>query len=81
MSLDEDKQTVSKSKEYDENKISSNEINEVLEEEGGQHNKCPNGKSEELKDNIEKQCRKTVAKYKTNGSEEWKKRDYEHTAK
>ena len=39
----------------EENKISLNEINKVLEEEDeGQHNKSLNGKSEELKDDTEK---------------------------
>ena len=38
-----------------ENKITSNEINEVLEEEDkGLDDKSPNSKSEELKDNTEK---------------------------
>ena len=40
----------------------------------GQHNKSPNSKSDELKDNTEKPCRNTVVEYKMNGSEKWKKK-------
>ena len=60
--------------------MSSNEINEVWEEEDeGQYNNC---RSEELKDNTEKPCRNAVVQYKMNRNEEWKKgEDYEHTAK
>ena len=67
----------------DENKLSSNEINEILEEEDeGQQDKSPNSKIEELKDNTEKLCRNTVVDDKMNGSQEWrKKEDYVHTAK
>ena len=57
-----------------EEKISSNKINEVLKEEDKrQYNKSPHCKSEELKDNTEKPCRNTVVEYKMNGSEEQKK--------
>ena len=59
------------SPENKENKISSNVINEVLEEEDeGQCNKSPNSKSEELKYNIKKPCKNAVVEYKLNGSEE-----------
>ena len=59
----------------EENKISSNEINEILAEENkGQYNKSPSSKSEELKDNTEKPCRNTVVDDKMNGSKEQKKR-------
>ena len=58
----------------EENKISSNKLNDVLEEEDeGQHNKSPNSKSEELKDNTEKPCTNAVVENKMNGIEEWKK--------
>ena len=45
---------VKKKKEFgnprnEENKISSNEMNEVFEEDDGQCNESPNSKSEELK--------------------------------
>ena len=56
----------------EENRILSHKKNEVLEEDKGQHNKNPNSKSEELKNNTVKLCRNTVVEYKTNGSEEWK---------
>ena len=35
--------------------------------EDGQHNKSPNSKSEELKDNTEKLCRNAVVEYEMNG--------------
>ena len=58
----------------EENKISSNEVNEVLEEEDeGQHNKSPNSQSKELKDKTEKPCLNAVVECKINRSEEWKK--------
>ena len=58
----------------EENKISSNEIKEVLEEgDEGQHNKILNSKSEELKDNIENPCRNAAMEYIMNKSEEWKR--------
>ena len=44
-------------------KISSNEINEVLEEKEGPYDKSLNSKSEEFKDNIEKRHRNAVVEY------------------
>ena len=56
----------------DKNNISSNEVNIILEKKM-KNNKGPNSKSEKLKYNTEKPCRKAVVECKMNGSEEWKK--------
>ncbi len=54
----------------EENEISSNEINEVLEEEyEGQHDKSPKSKREKLKETPEKPCRNAVVECKINESE------------
>ena len=58
------------SPENKENKISSNEINEVLEEAERQYNKSPDSKREELKDNMKKTYRNAIMEYKMNGNEE-----------
>ena len=62
---------ITKNKEY---KNSSNETNEILDDQDEQLcNKKPDG-NKEFKDNTEKQSRDKVVKYKMNGNNEWKRR-------
>ena len=54
------------------NKTAKNEINEVLVEDEGHHNKSLHINREELKNNSTKPSRGKIVEYEIKGSDEWK---------